>query len=240
MVTNACASIQNTRLAQPMDEQGHLSKKWTTSTGLQISGEELTSLSSSNFGAIELTFENTTSEWRRIRRVSLDFGGPTKNQFVTVPWGDDIRAWGEATVARNEIAATNRQLALGAVALTGAIVAVGSNSKSVRKAGGLASLSALAAMQVDRSMSIVDSAEHVNIFPEDHLLAGPFAIPPHLFAKKWILFYTKNTSVQPCIDALILTYEFEDRPFERVFLRYKDYSEWQKEACRKKAAGVGN
>lgn len=235
-VISGCATVQSARHAYPIDEQGHVSKNAVTRSGLVVSGEELTDLASPNFGALELTFENTSTDWRRIRRVSLDFGGATNNQFIRIPWGDDIRAWYDATVQRSRIHATNRRLATGAVALAGMTVATTSSNETARAVGGIAALGALAGLLAEQSSAAVSSAERVAFFPENHLFAGPFAVPPNLFTKKWVTLNTPGGNV-PCIDYLVLTYEFDDRPFERVFLYYKSHSDWQREACLRKARG---
>jgi len=232
-----CATIHNAEPAYPIDEQGHVSESQVTRSGLRVSGEELASLSSPNFGVLELTFENSAADWRRIKRVRLDFAGPTNNQFVRIPWGDDIRAWYEATLQRNQIDERNRSVALGVVAIAGMIVATSSSSQPAKVLGGLAAVSSVAAMQAERTSVATNSVERVAMFPDSHLLAGPFAVPPNLFAKKWVLLNTKDGNNVPCIDRLVLTYEFEDLPFERVFLRYKSKSEWQARACFKVSKG---
>ncbi len=229
-----CATIHNEQPAYPIDEQGRVSTQQVTRSGLRISGEELTDLSSPSFGVLELTFENDSADWRRIKRVSLDFAGQGNNQFVRIPWGDDIRAWYDATLQRNQINARNRDTALGVVAIAGMVVATTSRSQPAKAVGGLAALSSVAAMQAEHTRDTVDAAEHVALFPDSHLLAGPFAVPPNLFAKKWVLLNTPGGKEVPCIDHLILTYEFEDLPLERVSLHYKSQSEWQAWACVKK------
>jgi hypothetical protein len=230
-----CVTIHSAHPAYPIDEQGHLSTQEATRSGLRISGEELTYLSSPNFGVLELTFENNSADWRRIKRVSLDFSGEANNQFVRIPWGDDIRAWYDATLQRNQINAINREIALGVVAIAGMVVASTSRSQPAKAMGGLAALSSVATMLAEHTRDAANSAEHVAIFPDSHLLALPFAVPPNLFTKKWVLLNTPGGNNVPCIDHLVLTYEFEDRPFERVFLQYKSDSEWQARACRKKS-----
>ena len=233
-----CATIHNAEPAYPIDEQGHVSESQVTRSGLRVSGEELASLSSPNFGVLELTFENSAADWRRIRRVSLDFAGQGNNQFVRIPWGDDIRAWYDATLQRNQIDEKNRGVALGVVAIAGMIVATSSSSQPAKVLGGLAVVSSVAAMQAERTSDATNSVEHVAIFPDSHLLAGPFSVPPNLFTKKWVLLNTQGGNNVPCIDQLVLTYEFEDLPFERVFLRYKSKSEWQARACLKESRGA--
>ena len=47
---------------------------------LVVSASEAPSYSTSYLGLVEVTFENRTSVWKQVDRVTLDFGSPAKNQ----------------------------------------------------------------------------------------------------------------------------------------------------------------
>jgi hypothetical protein len=227
----ACVPLASERPAVPIDDRGHGSSGEKTRSGLRISGEELTSFSSRYFGALELTFENTSATWLHVQRVFLDFGGARNNDGVLIPYGQDIQAWHDATVHRNAIRDINQQLVLGAVALTGTVVAGSTDNPTARSVGGLAALGALGALAVGDVQSTVEHVERVGMFPRNHLLAGPFGVPPGLAVKKWILLNTKDSSGDPCIHRMVVSYTLKDRPFERVFLRFKEPTAWQEESC---------
>ena len=68
---------------------------------------------------------------------------------------------------------------------TGAVAALGLGSiPSVGKVGGLVAVGALGALAVRQAETQAQSAETVRFFPENHLMAGAFAIPPKLFAEE--------------------------------------------------------
>jgi len=80
----------------------------------------------------------------------------------------------------------------------------------------------------------VNAAEHVERLPQSHLLAGPVAIPPGLFVKRWIVLQTKETSGSSCVAAVTLGFERAAGTFERVLLTFKranKRTEWQAAAC---------
>jgi hypothetical protein len=231
-----CATISSAELAVPVDERGKLSKSKVTASGLRVSGEELSALASPYFGALEITFENQSSNWVHVQGVHLDFGGEAHNRTVLIPWGEDIRSWYESTLQRNEIREANRELALGAVELTG-LLAAGFAKDGLRKAGGLVAAGALGTAVADAAVGAAQSAENVHIFPDNHLLAGPFGVPPALFAKRWIVLNTQDAAKASCIDRVLITYEFPDRRYERVLLKFKRPTEWQRDACERKLEG---
>src|SRR5688500_19986022 len=77
-----CATISSAEPAVPIDEHGRLSKSQVTASGLRVSGEELSSLSSPYFGALEVTFENDSAAWAHIERVHLNFGGKLHDRVL--------------------------------------------------------------------------------------------------------------------------------------------------------------
>jgi hypothetical protein len=226
-----CATVSSAEPAVPVDEHGRLSKSEVTASGLRVSGEELSALSSPYFGALEVTFENESAAWVHIEHVRLDFGRKV-NDRVLLPWGEDIRSWYDATIQRNRIRATNRELALGVVALTG-LAAAQFGSDGVQKAGGLVAVGALGTLAGEARQEAVQSAERVRFFPDDHLLAGPFGVPPALFVKRWIVLNTQDSANAPCIERVMITYVLRDHRYERVLLKFKRPTEWQRSACAK-------
>jgi len=56
----------------------------------------------------------------------------------------------------------------------------------------------------------------------------PFAVPPGLFTKRWILLSTPDNSPSGCVDSMLLSYETSDRETGRVLLPFKVLSsDWQ-------------
>lgn len=225
-----CASVQAEFLARPFDASGRLSQDELTPSGLRVSGGEMEDLSSPYLGAIQLVFENESADWVRIRDVRMRFGSSEQNAAVSVPYGSDLATWYEATLQRNEVREHNRGVLLGLVALGGATVAAASGDQTARAVGGVASLAALTSLTVSDVKSSIDALERPAIFPDTHLLSGPFAVPPSLFVKKWITLGTLGGDA-PCVSSMTLSYQVEGGARENVYLRFKVDSEWQASAC---------
>jgi hypothetical protein len=232
---SACASITNSYVATPLDAQGQLVHSTRTASGLVISGEELTTYASENFGLVEVTLENQLSAWVRIERLTLDFGDSVRGG-VSLTEEPDVSAWYRATVQRNDVRDANRASALGALVLVGAAVTVAGHATDepvAKAAGGLAMAAgplALVAKGVDEA---IERAERGDVYPETHLLAVPFGVPPGLFSKRWVLINTQGRDT-PCVRGMIIDYDVEGRGRERVLLRFRrrgNGSEWQRAAC---------
>jgi hypothetical protein len=77
-------------------------------------------------------------------------------------------------------------------------------------------------------------------FPEGHVLAVPFSIPPGLFARRWIVLSTPGASAGiGCVTTLVLEYDVEGDRQERVSLAFRQLgnrSEWQRRECEKPRA----
>jgi hypothetical protein len=234
-LATACASVQGRNVAVPVDAAGNVARAPLTASGLIVSGEELASYSSRHFGLIEVTFENFTDEWLHVDRIALDFGGAERNEGVFLPEGADLIAWHAATVNRNDIRGTNAATALGALLALGTIVALAGRASGRREAaaaGGIVALGAATTVVIGENDARIDRAERAPRLPETHLLAVPFAIPPGLFAKRWVLLNTRS-SATPCIASMLIDYHVEPGN-ERVRLplrRGAALSEWQPEAC---------
>jgi hypothetical protein len=234
-----CAHVAKGPAAKPIDAQGRLSESPKTAMGLLINGREVTRLSSRYFGFLELTFRNETSQWIRISHINLGFGSPAKDQSVFVPWGTDIDSWFSATEQRNAVRAANADLALGLITAGGAVAAGASKGGSARAVGGLVAVGGLAALTARAAEASVAAAE--SPFSGSHLLAVPFAIPPGLFAKRWIVLNTPARPASGCIESLLLDYTNDRGARERVWLEFRHpdgRSEWQQQVCPKEMQPV--
>jgi hypothetical protein len=228
-----CATVHSGRVAAHVDAEGHRVYGAGSPLGLVISGREVTDLASPYFGFVELTFENTTASWVRITKIDMNFGTPAKDQNVLVPWGSDIDTWRAATYQRNAIREANTRTALELVAIGGALTASVARHKPAGAIGGLAALGAIGALTTQAYADRVKEAETTAPFPDNHLLAVPFGVPPALFSKRWILLNTQNRPEAGCIRSMYLDYEAEGGQKDRVEIEFKPpgtHSEWQR-AC---------
>lgn len=231
-----CAHIQNEHVATPIDEHGDLLEQERTKSGLVISGQEVTAYSSTHFGMVEVTFENKSPDWVRIPRLSLEFGNAAMDAEVLLPTGGDITAWYLATVQRNQISDTNEASALVGLFVLGQtaeLIGAATEKRGLAAVGKGLALAAGTAAVADGISDGIQRAERVSVLPHTHLLALPLAVPPGLFAKKWVLVNTRDRST-PCVLGLILDYDVESHGHERVLLKFRragHRSEWQREAC---------
>lgn len=230
-----CAQVQNDYVASPVDARGQILDAGSTQSGLVISGQEVTAFSSSHFGMVEVTFENKSSQWVRIPRLSLEFGNPAANALVFLPSGEDLTAWYRATVKRNDIRDTDEAATLGVLFLVGeTLVATGgvSGERGVAVAGAGVAAAAGTVAVGDALSDGVENAERVQALPSTHLLAVPIAVPPGLFAKRWVVLNTRDHHT-PCIRSMFIDYDVENQGHERVLLHFRPggRSEWQSVAC---------
>jgi hypothetical protein len=233
MPLGGCASIVSGEYGHPMDASGILAQSPQTPLGLVISGAEVRELSSPYFGLVAVTLENKSSNWVRVRRMTVTFGGKQKDDSVFIPWGEEIASWERATYERNAVRSYNTEAALGAVALAGGVIAGTAKDKPIAAAGGVLQAGALAASAGHDVAQGLEAVEGPHLFPETHLLDVPFSIPPGLFSKRWILLSTGGTP-GVCVDSMLLDYQTDSGQEERVWLRFRtnmSSSEWQKRAC---------
>jgi hypothetical protein len=224
-----CATVANTHTARPVSADGVPSASSQTPSGLTISGEELEEVSSPHFGVLAVTFENPTNEWIRIDGINLDFGSDTKNQFIFVPWGEQIVSWELATSQRLAIRHANTENTLSLLAIGGAIASGLGNRSAVGAMGGLVVLGSVGALW---GKAMVDKTTAAT-FPPAHLFATPFSVPPGLFAKKWVLLNGPESPAAGCIRSVNIDYDVAGKGRERVLLQFgRGGSDWQKTACR--------
>lgn len=236
---SACATISSGEYAHAMDTQGHLASSPRTPLGLKISGAEVGDLSSPYFGLVALTLENDSPDWVRIRKLSVSFGGADQDASVLIPWGADIASWEHAIEERNAVRSYNASSALAAIAVAGALVAAVGHHKAAGAVGGLVAAGAVAALTARAVSEDVSAIESVPLFPDTHLLSVPFAVPPGLFSKKWILLNTPSAGPAACVKAMLIEYETERGQKEQVWLPFRrpySGSEWQRHACSERLA----
>lgn len=237
-VLAGCASVSPGFRAQPLDAQGRLVDSEVSRSKLTIVGREINDLSSPYFGFVELTFLNHSAHWVRVERMQFSFGDPVADRSVFVPWGTDIQSWQHATALRNAVKEANTQTALEVLALAGTAAAAFSQDRGVKVVGGSVALGSLAALTAREYDARVKAAQSSPIFPESHLLAVPFGVPPGLFAKKWVVLNTLPGRAG-CIRSMLLDYQSDAAGPERAWLTFRkrvSSSEWQSDVCHSKRA----
>lgn len=234
-----CASVNGSHYAHPMSLDGRLAANPRTASGLEISGDEDGALASPQFGFVALTFENRSTEWVRVRNVTATFGKPGLDQAVFIPQGEELAEWARATVQRNRVRSTNTALALGALELAGSVTYRVAENRNVRAVGAAVAAGASVAEAATDISQGVAAVDRPPLYPETHLYATPFSVPPGLFTKRWIVLNTPVTPDFPCLTSMLVSYELMDGRKERVWLEFRApvrTSEWQKAICKRRAA----
>lgn len=129
-------------------------------TTLHVSGVPIDALRSPYFAALEITFENPSSEWHEVRRVAISperqMFGPALESLL----GARLRAW--------QLAARDARQGDGPPH-----PALDTLAPDVAPATGEAGAGAASGGA-----------------PPQHLLAGSFMIAPGLFTRKWVVLYS--------------------------------------------------
>lgn len=226
----ACETIQSKYVATALDATGKPIAVERDDSGLIVSGEELTELSSPLFGAVEVTFENKSRHWAHLRTTSIRFGSETLDRTIYTPVGDDLFSWQQATLARNGLRRYNTELAFVTAASVGRVTSLAAGrGNALHAAGKLVTLASLGGLLVSEA-----SEPPLELFPYDHLLADVISVPPGLFAKRWVVFHTPEPKLSGCLCRMQLGFQLDDGRIKYVLLPFrKRYgrSEWEAEVC---------
>jgi hypothetical protein len=260
-----CIEVRTGAYAHPVDAAGKVSSSDATRSGLRISGEEVQQLSSAYFGLLEITFENTSSRWLRVMSVSARFTDAQSNQRIQVPVGEDLQSWLRATLEHYDIS-TGAQGGFSEVAdawltlhyaLGGGLCAAPSGGAPVAPAASAAPSGAapatapaapgsepapgvppppLVPLTLDSANARAGSDDLVSALPDSHVMHVPFAVPPGLFTRRFLVLDTSQAPRLPCLRQLLLEIQLEDGSKERVWLRFRGDqvgpSDWQSGACK--------
>jgi len=219
----ACTKTQGQYPAEPINAAGKAVAVESAPNGVRVSAEEVTNLSSANFGVVEATFDNITDEFVRLADISLDFGEPLNTQ-ISIPVGEGITSWSLAeTMCAWRAWPASRRLVLSNVSDF-------ANHRQVQ----LAPTTAIAPTEIEVAKLREAAPSITGLLPSNHLLAGPFLVPPHLFAKKWILLKS-DARVKTCVAQVVISLQVSDKPVQKLLVRFRDrtpnYSEWQQVQC---------
>jgi hypothetical protein len=227
-----CAELHSGARAFPVDAAGRITPHEHLRSGLLISARQVSDLSSRYFGAVEVTFENRSSEWVRIQQASLEFGSPERNAAVIITAGEDLQRWQEGTQRRNAIREANHATAAELLLFGAAVATVAGGRSSVGAAGALVGAGTALAMTAGEMGARASAAETVSLYPGSHLLSLPFSVPPGLAIKRWVVLNSPAKRALGCISHADLMYTTDRDLHERVRLAFGDMSsEWQRGVC---------
>lgn len=156
-------------------------KAETGSADISVTVKKDSTFSNEVIQMYQLSIQNNTSQWLELEGAKLTAG---KNVEVLV--GDFVDSWIEACMIEKKVTDYNISLVLGAVAVSGAVVAGASShqeTSSVAAIVALGSISGLAVRDYQKAKSKIDFQK---AFPEKHLFRNS-VIPPKKVVQRWIL-----------------------------------------------------
>lgn len=161
---------------------------------LKVTTAPIEALRSPFFSALEVTFQNPSSQWHQVKKVSV---GPERQLFgppLESLVGDRLRAW--------QLAARQAQ-----------------TGKEGPPHPALETLTPEAPPPPKAEPNAPPPPPPAPAAPPDYLLAYPFTIAPGLFTRKWIVLYSSGADALLGQD-LVLSYELDNGKTERVLVQY--------------------
>ncbi|MGK5092534.1 hypothetical protein WDW89_11045 [Deltaproteobacteria bacterium TL4] len=233
LINYGCAKIHSGNIATPVRSESNVPSQ-QGAMGLIVSGEENNNLSSPYFGVIDFTFENTSQGWIKLSQVKVYFENDTINENVQFTSGKELKVWMESTQKKVVMDLHNKQVAYGSIAGVGLGLAATGDDPQTRNMGLAMYLGTFAALAVDSFQDQASGLEQTKVFPQTHLFAKDFMIPPGLFIKKWVVLNSKNHSKTGYIHTLYLEYETSSGERATLKLEFRNgSSEWQNELVEK-------
>ena len=213
--------IKPTGSEEPTSKLDGGQKAKKSKSDLIISGEINKALSSRYFAFFNFTFENNSSEWIRIEDIEVDFGNQRINENISFTYGKDLAVWLKSTQKRNEIKDYNRKVTMGAIAGLGAGMSAVSNDENLQNLGLMTAVAGATALSAHKFNKLKPKVQNADIFPENHLFAKDFIVPPGLFEKKWIVVNSKEHEKIGRLTTLTLEYTTKKNETEKVKLQFR-------------------
>ena len=217
LLINSCASFDSDNRALKIDKSGNVISN--DNPEFVISGELDDDTPAEYFGLINFTFNNNSDKWVRIENIRVYFDTEEANENVVVTAADDIIAWQEAMDYKIAVDNFNSVVQHAVIAGLGQGLSE-SESEGVSALGDFITLAAIGSLTIKSIDQYKGEIEYANIFPESHLLAKKFSVPPGLFAKKWILLNTSDST--PYISSINLELTFNNGEVVSYKLKLRD------------------
>jgi hypothetical protein len=194
----ACASTHPGTEGKPLNNDSNIP--------IIISAENIDLDSTQPFQLIDLTIENKSNDWLRIKRSEVLISDPGKSKLSVVV-GQDLKDWAQATQFKLQKDDHNNQmLQLGL--LTASSVALGSkdSNPTLQTVGALGLIGTSAWVTSDVLKQALRNANQSEKVPENHLYHS-FSVPGKMFTRKWVLL---NKPVDTVIKTLYVEIETVD------------------------------
>ncbi len=149
-------------------------------------------MSSDHFQLIQVDITNTAKQWIHIENVRISFADESLNRKTAVTSGNELVAWYRTAETQRKKRSYGRKVVLSSIASLANLIAGTSDDDLAAASGGIIALSARTSLMVADYVERANQPPDKHSFPDNHLLAGPFAAPPGLVTQKWILFDTNR------------------------------------------------
>ena len=168
---------------------GVMSNSSDKSSSLLVSVDEDSSISDKYYAFLEYTFENTSTDWIKVKVARLGFENSTTEILVN----DRLSSWLEGVELKLKKNQHNTAVILGSVAAVGGIAAATSSNGNIQVAGLGAMVGvtgAAVAIDVGNARRRAQSGEKglnqtVNV-PKTHVFV-PFEVAPGSYVKRWVV-----------------------------------------------------
>ncbi len=158
-----------------------------SSLPLKVSAEVIDRDEDSPFELIQVTLENTSSDWVRIDNAEVELG--KDNREISVVVGQDLSDWANAKAQQEKLDAHNRgaiQLLTSTIGAAAAVTGAATNNAGVAIAGTAVMAGSSVWAAADIISSLQADANGVLKTPKHHLY-GPVGIPGKMFVRRWVL-----------------------------------------------------
>lgn len=150
-----------------------------------ISCTENDTIEAERFLAVACTIENKSDDWVELAVSSFDFVPAAKAVRVSTP--EEVSMFVDAYRFQKAKEDANTSAFLAGIAAVGAVAMSSPNSTTAAAGTGMVA-GAAAAAAAQRDAAAVSAAQHGNLgYGTEHLLSGPFKVPPRMFTRKQIL-----------------------------------------------------
>lgn len=216
-------------------------KKKITKSGIEITAKENYSMATNYFGVIDFAFNNTTQNWIRIKQVKAFFNDENKNKNIIFTSGRDLAIWAQATEVIKAIEAKKTAIVLGVIAGLGAGIASFSSDTNIKSLGALSTIGAISSLSIMEFNKNYNEVEKAKIFPENHIFASVFVIPPGIYVKKFLVLNTRNHQDIGFIKEISLEIIVKDNEPELIELVFRrslpekkvdEFSKWQSDLIK--------
>ncbi len=197
---NGCAGTGGYREVKFKDEKY---------TDIKIYGMFDKEYASKYFGSFRFVFENERDEWLTIEDIRLSFAEDSAQKYIKVLDQLELKQWGKAVrLQKNLHESTVKEL-------QSALISAGSSISS---------------MVGDISESVgLDASGKKRTYPENHLYAEEFILPPGFAVEKWVLLESAHHEEIPYVTNLDLNFVINKKhqsaalQFREKSSRYKNF-----------------